>query len=354
MLSLNKTNRVRAYVGSGAEQRAERDGHWLKAVSLGKQSPSVAWCINNRIPLEKATSELGNTAGGFLVPNTLDAAIINVRDTVGAFRQRADVRPARADGQTRPRRIGGTTANFVSEGAAIPESSWMLDSVDVALKKLGILVRASTELYEDSESDLAEFVASEFGYALAGVEDDCGFNGDGTSAFRGISGLGLKLTGNKGAITAGNSTYLTLTGTDITDLMAAVLATSIPGACWFISAIGFAQCFCRLAATSGGLVASPNPDGTITASFLGFPVVFSSKLPNVSTSLSAKPMIFFGNLAQSSMIVERNNATIIATSTERALDQDEVLIRGVRREDINIHSVGDATNFGAMAMLVGA
>ena len=37
---------------------------------------------------------------------------------------------------------------------------------------------------------------------LAAAEDDCGFDGDGTSTYRGIRGLGAMLTGTRGAVAA--------------------------------------------------------------------------------------------------------------------------------------------------------
>lgn len=349
---LNK-NRVRAFSGPDAERKAERVGHWFKAIA--GQEASKAWCVDHGIGLTKATSESINVAGSFLAPIDFDAAVISVRETVGAFRQGAEVRPSRSDGQVRPRRTGGLTANFVTEGAAIPESSFTLDAIESAQKKLAILGRASAELFEDSAPDLGEFLASEIGYAFAAKEDDCGFNGDGTSTYSGISGLAAKLVGLKSSVAAAaaHNTFLTIDTTDVTNLMAGVLATAIPGASWYTSATGFAQTICRLAAVSGGLVATMRPDGTIAANYLGWPVTFSGKLPDVSTSLSGKAMLFFGNLAMSSVLVERQQQTIIAISRARALDADQVLIRGVQREDIINHSVGDASTRGPMAMLVG-
>jgi hypothetical protein len=41
----------------------------------------------------------------------------------------------------------------------------------------------------DSAADVAEFVAGEIAYAFAVKEDDCGYNGEGTSGFGGIAGL---------------------------------------------------------------------------------------------------------------------------------------------------------------------
>ena len=343
---------IKAFTGSGSEQRATRAGHWAK--SLAGIEKSREWCAKNGVALIKAQSETIGTLGGFLVPTDFDAAIIAVRDTVAAFRN-AEVRPAGADNTVRPRRIGGLTASFVAEGTPIPESQMQFDAVSATLKKLAILTRSSSELFEDAAPDLAEFLATEIGYAFAAVEDDCGFNGDGTSGYGGISGLGLKLTGTKSAIGAavGHNTFLTLDTTDLANLMGGVLATGIPGASWYVSALGYAQCLCRIAATAGGMVATESADGTIEANFLGFPVRFSSKLSNVSTPLTGKPMMYFGDLSKSSVIAEHRVGTSIVMSRDRAFDQDQVLLRGTRREDIISHSVGDAATLGPIAMLVG-
>jgi HK97 family phage major capsid protein len=165
----------------------------------------------------------------------------------------------------------------------------------------------------------------------------------------------MKLIGLKSAVAAatGHNTFTAIDTNDITNLMAGVLAAAIPGAAWYTSATGYAQVICRLAAVSGGLVATQRPDGTISTNFLGFPVRFSGKLPDVPTSLTGKAMLFFGNLAMSSVIVERQQQMVIAMSFDRALDADQFLIRGVRRLDIVNHTVGDANTRGPMAMLVG-
>jgi len=75
---------------------------------------------------------------------------------------------------------------------------------------------------------------------------------------------------------------------------------------------------------TGGLVARQRADGTIEANYLGFPVRFSGKLPDVPTTLATKPMLYFGNLAMSSVLVERNQQTIIALSQHRALDTEQI------------------------------
>jgi HK97 family phage major capsid protein len=347
------SSRIKAFSGPHAEERAERVGHFFK--SMAGNDESRAWCIKRGVGLQKATAETGvSTVGGFLAPTDFDAAVIDVRERVGAFRQGAEIRSTVSGGQVRPKRTGNMTANFVAENAAIPESNFLLDGVQATLRKMAILGRASSELFEDSPADVGEFIASEIGYAFAGLEDDCGFNGDGTSTYNGIVGLSTRLAGAKSAVAAasGHNTFLTVDTTDIANLMAGVIAAAIPGARWYVSAIGYAQALCRLAAVSGGLTATQRADGTIDANYLGFPVSFSGKLPNVSTALSGKPMLFFGNLAMSSVIVERQAQTVVAMSRDRYLDQDSVLVRGVQRLDV-INHMGGAGDPGPVAMLVG-
>jgi HK97 family phage major capsid protein len=230
------------------------------------------------------------------------------------------------------------------------------DAVSVSIKGLKILSRSSSELWEDEAAELANYVATEVGYAFAAAEDDAGFNGDGTSAYWGIQGLGPKIVGLKSAVTAasGHNTFGLLDNIDLTNLMAGVLATGIQNARWYVSAMGYAQTLARLAGNGGGLVAYQRADGTIKANYLGFPVVFTSKLPNVQSTLSGKMMMAFGDLSQSSVIAEHSAGTMINVSEDRYLELDDVAVRGVRRLDIVNHSIGDASTYGPIAVLYGA
>jgi HK97 family phage major capsid protein len=334
--------------------RAERYGHWLKA-GFGNVK-SLRWCIDNGVGLVKAESEVTDSAGGFLTPTDFDSDVISIKETQGAFRRGAQVVPSTSDHQVRPRRVQGLTANFVAEGASIPTSQGQYDAVTTTSKKMGILVTASSELLEDSAVDLGAWIASEVAYAFAGSEDDCGFNGTGTSQYAGISGLSTRLAGTLSAIpaTAGHNTFAALTGVDVTALMGGVLGSALPGAAWYVSQLGFATCLAQLAATTGGLAVSVSSEGAgpIAINYLGWPVYISSKLPNVSTTLANLPMMYFGNLAQSSVIVERRQ-TVIGMSRQHLLDSDQVLIRATQRLDIVCHDCGSATVKGPMAVLLG-
>jgi HK97 family phage major capsid protein len=285
----NNRSKVKAFTGPMAEQKAERVGHWFRALTGNENSKS--WCIQNGVGLQKASNELTDTAGGYLAPQEFDNAVAVVRESMGAFRASADVRPTRSDNQIRPRSFGTLTASYTAEGAAITESSLTLDAVEVSLRKFAILAKCSSELFEDSPVDLASYLTGEIGYALASKEDDCAFNGDGTSTYAGISGIATKLSGLKSSVAAasGHNTFATLDSTDVANLVAGIIGAAVPGASFFASITAYGQLFCRLAGTSGALVSNLLPDGSLEASYMGHPIKFSGKLPDSSSSLAGSP-----------------------------------------------------------------
>jgi len=151
-------------------------------------------CRDLGIPL--AIHEEGNNeGGGFLVPQEFDNTMIVLREKYGVFRRNARVRPMTSDTSSRLRRKTGLTAFFVGEGNAGTESSKSYDRVGLVAKKLMILSRMTTELSEDALINVGDDLAGEIAYAFSQKEDDCGFNGDGSSTYGGIWGVCPKLKG---------------------------------------------------------------------------------------------------------------------------------------------------------------
>ncbi len=336
-----------------SEKAARRAGIWFCAAA------GQDWAKErNELGLTKALAENVNSAGGFLVPQEISDRIIELRDGRGIFRQNAFIESMTSDSTSVPRRLtGGITAFFTNEGVAITESSggtW--DSITLTAKKLSALVRSSNELVEDSAPRLAESLVREISYQFADREDSCGFNGTGAQVDGGIRGLTTLLTdgshnAGKVAAAAGHPTFKLLDGTDIAAVIAALPSFALSGAAWYISNFGYATTFCRLAASSGGLV-STTVNGVTSREYLGWPVKISSTLPQVGTSLNGSVMLLFGNLAMSSTIGDRTGVEI-KTSTQRLLENDQTYFRGRQRFDLCNHDMGDNTNAGPIVGLVG-
>jgi HK97 family phage major capsid protein len=348
--------RRRAFPGYGpeVEARYQRAGQWLLA-TIFQSDKAAIWCKANGIAITKAAGEGIASSGGFLVPVELSRAILDLRDVYGAFRRRARIVPMASDNMHVPMRPGGTVAYFTGENTAATETSAFVDKIQLTAKKAGALVRLSSELEEDSLTDIVDYVANEIAYAFGVKEDDCAFNGDGTSTYGGISGIAtLVLDGNHGQakVTAasGHNTFLTIDTTDLGKLISAVQASAVPNAAWFCSQTCFAQTFCRLVG-GNGYMPMAMVDGVMTPYYLGFPVVLTQKLPLISTTLTGKVMLVFGDMYGGAVLGQRRGVTI-ARSADRYLDQDEIGVLGTERFDAVIFEPGDNTNVGMLAALV--
>ena len=348
----------KAFPGSGPEVAAcyQRSGHWILAAVFGRKD-ARDWCDRKGVSVIKAQAEGIGSAGGFLVPIELENAILDLRDALGVFRRRACVWPMGSDTSVFPRRTGGTTAYFIAEGGSASNASLNLDGVELTAKKLGALVTLSNELAEDSIVDIVDYVANEIAWAMAAKEDDCGFNGDGTSGFGGMRGImQIVLDGAhnaaKATAAAGHNTFGTLDGTDLGNLMTKVRASAIPRAAWFVSVTGFAQTFARIAGGSaGGYLYTGEVDGIPTPYFNGFPIIMSQKLPQVATTLSGQGMMAFGDMYAAAVLGQRRGLTI-ARSDHRYLDTDQLGLLCTERFDAVAHDLGDNTTPGSVAVLV--
>jgi HK97 family phage major capsid protein len=349
--------KARAFPGYGPEvdARYERAGQWLRAALYGNEK-AATWCKAQGVVLTRAAGEGIGSSGGFLVPADLARAILDLRERYGAFRRRALIWPMASDRTSVPRRTGGASAFFVAENAAASESTANVDQVGLTARKIGTLVRLPSELEDDAAVDMVDFITNEIAFAFAAKEDDCAFNGDGTSTYGKMRGLGtIVLDGShaKAKVTAasGHNTFTSLDSNDLTALMGAVRAAAIPNAAWYCSVTCFAQTFCRIAGGSGYLPMA-QVDGILTPLYLGFPVILTQKLPLVTTSLSGQVMLAFGDMYLGGVLGQRRSITL-ARSADRYLDQDQIAVLGTQRFHSVVHDLGDNSNFGALAALVG-
>src|SRR5205823_11080334 len=134
-----------------------------------------------------------------------------------------------------PRRTGGLTAFFTGENSAATESQASWDNVNLTAKKCAVLTRMSTEIEQDAVVAIADWLVGEMAYAFASKEDDCGFNGDGTSTYGGMRGTTvLAIDGNHGAgnYQVSSATWTSMVVKDLTGVMGLLPQYALPGAKW--------------------------------------------------------------------------------------------------------------------------
>jgi HK97 family phage major capsid protein len=337
------------------EQKAYRAGKWLRAHIL-KDERAAQWCQQHGVYNVLSTTD--NASAGYLVPDEFSQAIIDLREKYGVFRQNTRVQPMGSDSMLIPRRVGGVTVAFVGENAEISASDPTWNQVSLNAKKLAGLSRMSTEVDADAIIDLADALASEFAYAFALKEDQCGFNGDGTSTYGGISGLtsAAKLANENlaGAVTAasGHDIFSEIDMADLSAVMAALPEYAKNNAKWYCSSVCWEMVFSRLLVAGGGNTIM-DLQGKIQRNFLGYPVVISQVLPSgVSTDYSEDVMLLFGDLSLSTTMGDRRGISVMQ-SEHRWFELDQIGVRATERVDIVNHDVGDTSTAGPMVSLVG-
>jgi HK97 family phage major capsid protein len=349
-----RTGKLKAFKGPNAERNAHMAGQWLHATVFGNER-ALRWCQRNGVET-RALGTNPNAAGGALVPDVLEQAIIDLRESYGVLRQLVTPFPMASDLVTLPRRAGGVTATFTAENAALTESDPTFNNVQLTAKKLGVLTRMSTEIAEDAIISIADWVAQEFAYAFALKEDQCVFLGDGTATYgniRGLATLTIDAAYTAGAVdaTTGTDTMAEIDAEDLANLMGALPQYAHPTAKFMCSRYAYDLVFSRLAVAGGGNTIQTLQGGPLQFSWLGYPVAISQVLPGSGT-INNVPMFYFGDLSKACTLGERRGITI-STSDQRYFVEDQIAMKATARIDIAIHDLGDTTTAGPVVTMVG-
>jgi HK97 family phage major capsid protein len=348
-----RSGELRAFKGPNANINAYRSGQFLLAV-LMRNAKSQQWCRDHGIEIRVQTEGV-NTAGGYVVPDEMETAIIDLREKYGMFRANARVVPMGSDHTIIPRRSGGVTAYFLGETDSITESEKSWNQVELTAKKLGALTRMSTDLSEDAIINLADDLADEMAWAFAKKEDECGLDGDGTSTYGGM--LGIRTRFVDGTHTAGQDagtspctawSHITLAD-EIVTIMSLLPTYAIPRAKWYIHPAGKAGCLDALALAAGGNTTREIAAGA-QPMFGGYPIVVSSAMPSAPTN--ATVYVLFGDLSLSTTFGDRRGITI-KVSDQRYLEYDQIGIQATERFCIVNHDIGDTSTAGPVVAGVG-
>jgi HK97 family phage major capsid protein len=348
--------------GMTAVEAAYRSGVWL-AGALGRKR----WAIDKArdlgidVSYRDASGELVHgdpeggliraqnenvlSAGGALVPIEMEAAVINLRDTYGAARRIARIRPMNTDQLKIPRRKTGVSAFFFQDddGVGITESAKNWDNVTFSTKKLGVLTKVSRDLTEDSIIPVVDDLANEMAYAFGQKEDQCMLIGDGSSTYGGIQGVNPKFEStayiSRSAFAAGHNTWGTVDNTDITSTMGQLAQyADSPQAVFVCSHLAKHALFNRLKAIAGGNrvdVLGMSPDNT----YLGYQIVTSEAMPKITTSLANKVMFLFGRFDLALSMGSRRGIEV-QTLVERYAELGQIGVIATERFDIVVHDLG--------------
>ena len=345
--------------GMEQDERAYAFGMWSMAC-MGNEG-AKSWCNEHGIEV-KVQSENINSFGGFSVPEVLSSDLIDLKETYGTCRRLFNRYAMTSDTLMINRRSSGLTAAFTAENAAIAESTMSLDQVRLVAKDLASIARMSGQLNADSIINWSDRLAYEIGYAFSLKEDQCGWIGDGTSTYGGISGITKQLLANWVAGVPGtgvgvikqatSNTWATIAIGDFDAVVGALPQyADSPNCVWAMHRTFYYTVVEKLIQAQGGVPAYETRQGQRAPRplFKGYPVEFVQVLP--STSSSGSILATLGDHSLAAAFGDRQQDSISFSDQayvngQSMWERNQMGVRGIERFDINCHDVGNGTTVG--------
>ena len=162
----------------------------------------------------KNVLEVGVPAkGGVLVPKTWDKRLIRALYDRSPIRQYATNKTSHTP-VVITKALGGATVDYVDEKGEFPLTDMSFGTVEIDAHKIGGIIKASDEIIQDSQFDIASEIITEFGKAFEVADERAFLFGDGVKKPNGIiPGIPANMktkTTNTGSIVANDVTSLTL------------------------------------------------------------------------------------------------------------------------------------------------
>ncbi len=316
---------------------AKVDGKFKSAVDyfrciwhLNEQPDAVA----KRAEIRNAFGSTAGADGGFLVPETLRANLLQVALEQAIVRPRSTVLPMEAprvpipmiDSKTNQGSIlGGMVAYWGEEGAALTDASMTFGRVELDAKKLTGLSVVPNELLNDSLISFAALIESKWPMALAWFEDVAFISGTGSGEPKGFLGNDATVVVDKQA----GQPAATVAVENINRMYSRMLPSSLTQAVWLCSPGCIPELFemALSVGTGGAPVMITNVAGAPAMMIYGRPLIVTEKLK----ALGTQGDIAFVDLSYY-LVGDRQTMTA-ASSTEWKFGNDQTAFRIIQRVD---------------------
>lgn len=289
----------------------------------------------------KTATTLDNTNVGALIPVEYIARMVYNTEKVGVARSIVNVQPMSRDTQTVPRRTGIGAMSWVNEAGTIPETEQSFDTINLSAKKMGRILKISSEAFEDVAVGFAETAASAISESRDIALDTALVLGDGSSTYGGITGL--KNAGST-VVTSNNASGAAWSNTVIGDYlacMASIKNADLSRCYWLMCREHYITRCMALdkAASQYREIIGPPPAG-FDGWFLDRPVRFLPSITGMPTaSAAATRFAYFGDFMGGITMGDRRDLGI-DFSKEAYWATDVIAWRATTRATMVIHGSG--------------
>lgn len=280
------------------------------------------WVRSGRREIEsRDLYEGSDPAGGYLVPVSLEAKVIEKAAETSIIRPLAEVVASSVETNI-PVEASLPEFDFISERGSYPETSGTFGIVNLEAHKAGGVVKVSEELLQDSAVDLEAYLANQFGKAQAALENLKFVSGTGTGEPRGF------LLDAETGVTAAAADAITFD--EVKSLTFALDDAYAQRAVWLMNK-NTALAIALLKDGSGQYYWSEREIGARPRTLLGFPLYTVSSMPTIEAGAK---VIAFGDFSYY-RIQDRLGMTVLKL-VERYADTGQIGFRPTFRLDAHL------------------
>lgn len=274
--------------GAQIDKLFENHSDFIRTAWHRNSSAEAQTAQNKMLDIQSSFGSTIPSSGGFLIPETLRAQLLQVALESAVVRPRATVIPMDTlrvpfptidDTSHESSVYGGMIGYWTEEAGALTESEAKFGRVVLEAKKLTGYSEVPNELFMDSINSFGAFLSQTWPRAISFFED---------IAFLTGSGVGEPLGMLKGAaaveVTRATSNQVNLA--DIADMYARMLPSSLNTAVWLCSPKVIAQLL-KLDTGTGGAplwLSGGQLNGAPTMTLLGRPLIVSEKVSDLGTA----------------------------------------------------------------------
>ncbi|QLC23653.1 phage major capsid protein [Parasphingopyxis algicola] len=256
-------------------------------------------------------------AGGYAIPQEIDAVIDRTLNDISPIRSIANVVKVGSAGYRKLVTTGGTPSGWVAETAARPETATP-DFAEIAppMGELYANPAASQAMLDDAAFDVEAWLASEIAAEFAQAEGAAFVNGSGVDRPRGF--LQATATAEDDTIRAFGSLQYIATGVDggfaasdpeyaLVDLVQSLRSPYRQGA-HFVMNSATLSAIRKFKTADGAFLWQPGLMAGQPDTLLGYPIVEADDMPDIASGTDA---IAFGNFRAGYLIAERAETAIL-------------------------------------------
>lgn len=264
----------------------------------------------------KAMSGASDAAGGYAVPQELDARIDATLKAVSPIRSIASVVRVGSSGYRKLVASGGFESGWAAETAARDETDTpVFNEVAPPMGDLYANPAASQAMLDDVAFDVEQWLGDEIAREFAAAEGAAFVSGNGVNKPRGFLSApnaatadGVRAFGTLQYLVSGAAGAFAANPEEkLIDLVQALRAPYRQGASWVMNSATLARVR-KFRTSDGALLWQPGLAAGQPATLLGYPVVEAEDMPDIAAnSLS----IAFGNFQAGYLIAERGETQIL-------------------------------------------